>query len=309
VTVQDFSYSFSRYLEAKKSVDDRALNRLTWDTLHAELDGGHFATPLRVLEVGAGIGTMLQRMVDWKLLSSADYTALDLDPQNINSAKQRLIAWADQASPIPQGVILNKGEARISLEIETVDLHEFARRHTGKRTWDLLVAHAVLDLLDIPSTLPQLFNLLPGNGLFYFTINFDGLTALEPALDSELDDLILHLYHNTMDNRLIDGVLSGDSRTGRHLFSNLQRAGAQVIQAGASDWVVFPHQGGYPADETYFLHFIIHTIQTALTGHPKLDARQFAAWITGRHDQVKRGELVYIAHQIDIFGRYMGLAG
>jgi SAM-dependent methyltransferase len=307
--LQDFSYSFPRYLAAKQSVDDRALHRPTWDAMRAELDGGRSPAPLRVLEVGAGIGTMLQRMVKWDLLSNADYYAIDLDPQNLILAQQRLIAWAEHASPTPQGFILNKGEARISLGMEAVDLREFARRHAGKRTWDLLVAHAVLDLLDIPSTLPQLFNLLPDNGLFYFPINFDGLTALEPALDSELDDLVVQLYHNTMDTRLIDSVLSGDSRTGRHLFSNLQRAGAQVIQAGASDWVVFPSQGGYPADEAYFLHYIIHTIQAALTAHPKLDARKFAAWIAGRHDQVERGELVYIAHQIDIFGRYIGLPG
>ena len=71
--------------------------------------------------------------------------------------------------------------------------------------------------------------------------------------------------------------------------------------------MVFPQHGSYPADEAYFLHFIIHTIQTALTGYPDLDERQFAAWIAGRHAQVERGELVYIAHQIDVLGRYMGL--
>ena len=305
--MQDFSYSFPRYLEAKKSVDDRALNRLTWDTLRDGLDSKHFTAPLRVLEVGAGIGTMLQRMVEWELFSSADYTAIDLDPQNLTAARQRLTAWAEHTSITPQGVLLNKGEARISLEMETIDLIEFARRQAGKRTWDLLVAHAVLDLLDIPATLPLLFSLLSRDGLFYFTINFDGLTTLEPALDSELDDLIIRLYHNTMDNRMIDGARSGDSRTGRHLFTHLQRAGAQVLQAGSSDWVVFPHQGSYPADEAYFLHFIIHTIQAAINNHPELDEGQFAAWIAGRHAQIERGELVYIAHQIDVLGRYIGL--
>ncbi len=250
---------------------------------------------------------MLQRMVEWDLFSNADYTAIDLDPQNIASARQRLATWAEHTSPTAQGFTLEKGHSRISVEMEAIDLFEFARRQAGKRTWDLLVAHAVLDLLDIPSALPPLFSLLADGGLFYFTINFDGLTVLEPALDPELDDLIIRLYHNTMDNRRLDGALSGDSRTGRHLFTHLRCAGAQVLQAGASDWVVFPKAGAYPADEAYFLHFIIHTIQTALTDHPELDAGRLADWIAERHAQVERGELVYIAHQIDIFGRYPGL--
>ena len=307
--MQNLIYTFSRYLEAKKSVDDRALNRLTWETLRNELENRHTPAPLRVLEVGAGIGTMLQRMVEWELLSNADYTAIDLDPENIISARQRLSAWTAHVTPTTQGFILNRAEKRISVELEAIDLFEFTHRQVGKRNWDLLVAHAFLDLLDIPASLPQLFSLLAGEGLFYFTINFDGLTALEPALDSELDDLIIQLYHNTMDTRMINGALSGDSRTGRHLFNHLRRAGAQVLQAGASDWIVFPQQGGYPADEAYFLHFIIHTIQTALAGHPELDARRFSVWITGRHNQVERGELIYIAHQIDILGRYTGLNG
>ena len=307
MTLHDFDYSFSRYLEAKKSVDDRALNRLTWDALGKELTRAPFPASPRVLEVGAGIGTMLQRMVEWGLVSNADYTAIDLDPHNIASARQRLLTWAEHTTPTTQGFALEKGHSRISVEMEAIDLFEYARRQAGKRTWDLLVAHAVMDLLDIPSALPPLFSLLADGGLFYFTINFDGLTILEPALDPELDDLIIRLYHNTMDNRCLDGASSGDSQTGRHLFTHLLCAGAQILQAGASDWVVFPKAGAYPADEAYFLHFIIHTIQSSLNDHPELDAGLLADWIAERHAQVERGELVYIAHQIDIFGSYTGL--
>lgn len=304
--MENFSYSFTRYLEAKKSVDDRALHRPTWDALRRELADRRLVAPLRILEVGAGIGTMLQRMVDWGLFSRASYTAIDLEPQNLLLARQRLATWGELAEPSPLRATLRKGNALISLEMEAIELSEFAHRNAGKRAWDLLVAHAVLDLFDLPSTLPQLFSLLTSGGLFYFTINFDGLTLLEPALEPDLDERIMRLYHQTMDNRALHGAPSGDSRTGRRLFSHLQQSGAQVLQAGASDWVVFPQQGRYPADEAYFLHFIIHTIQNALSGHPELDALQFSQWVAQRRAQVERGELVYIAHQIDFFGKYPG---
>ena len=103
-----------------------------------------------------------------------------------------------------------------------------------------------------------------------------------------------------MDQRVLDGKPSGDSRTGRRLFAHLRTAGVDVLAADSSDWVVFGGANGYPADEAYFLHHIIHTIGTALTGHPQLDAERLGAWVAQRRAQIEQGALVYIAHQFDV---------
>ncbi len=91
----------------------------------------------------------------------------------------------------------------------------------------------------------------------------------------------------------------GDSQTGRHLFSHIRSVDAQILAAGASDWVVHPMNGKYPADEKYFLHFILHFFEESLTGHKDLDVNAFADWLSKRRAQIERGELVYIAHQMD----------
>ena len=187
--------------------------------------------------------------------------------------------------------------------LQAADILQYAARSENRGSCDLLIAHAFLDLLDLPQALPALLGLLRPGGLFYFTLNFDGATLLEPALDPELDELIQALYHRSMDERRVEGRPSGDSRTGRRLFQALQRCGAQVLAAGASDWVVFPTSGGYPGDEAYFLHFILHTIEGALQGSPALDAGALSRWAGERRAQVERGELVYIAHQLDFAGR------
>jgi hypothetical protein len=70
--------------------------------------------------------------------------------------------------------------------------------------------------------------------------------------------------------------------------------------------VVFPGQGGYPGDEAYFLHFIIWTIDQALSANPDVSPARFKRWIKERHAQIARGELVYIAHQLDFLGRWAG---
>jgi hypothetical protein len=137
----------------------------------------------------------------------------------------------------------------------------------------------------------------------YCPITFDGSTIFQPEIDPEFDAAIEACYHQTMDRRLVAGKPSGDSRTGRHLFAHLRTAGAEVLAAGSSDWVVFAGANGYPADEAYFLHFIVHTVHTALTGYPGLDAGRFTAWIAQRHAQVEQGTLVYVAHQLDWLGR------
>jgi hypothetical protein len=142
----------------------------------------------------------------------------------------------------------------------------------------------------------------PG-GLFYCPITFDGGTVFQPEIDPEFDAAIEACYHQTMDQRLMAGAPSGDSRIGRHLFAQLRAAGVEVRAAGGSDWVVFAGSNGYAADEAYFLHCIIHTVHTALAGHPALDAERLAAWRTQRHTQVEQGTLAYIAHQLDVLGR------
>lgn len=300
--------NFTRYLSSKKSVDDRALNHRVWQTLAGQVSPASAAKPLRILEIGAGIGTMLERMLEWELLTCADYTGIDAQAENIGHANRRLPGWAAQhgfqleSSPAGEWRLARQ-DRQVSVRFASRDLFDFAGQEQHRCRWDLLVAHAFLDLMDIPATLPVLFNLLREDGLYYFSLNFDGLTLLEPAIDPLLDELIQSLYHQTMDARLTDGRPSGDSRSGRHLFTYLRQAGARILDAGASDWVVFPIQGSYPQDETYFLHFIVHTIHRALAGHPQLDPVQFVNWVKTRHAQIERRELVFIAHQLDFVGR------
>jgi SAM-dependent methyltransferase len=301
-------YTFTRYLAAKKSVDDRALNRHVWQTLQHKLLAPESKKPLQVLELGTGIGTMVQRLLEWNLLSYSRYTAIDKNPDSIAVGRARLQEWAKNSgfekAQIFDELRLVRQDQDVTVVFETIDLFDFIMRERERPVWDLLIAHAFLDLVDIPSTLPRLSGLIKPQGLFYFTINFDGLTVLEPTIDPPLDDLIQQLYHRTMDERVTAGKRSGDSQTGRHLFSQLDEIGAEILDAGPSDWIVFPTTGVYPADEAYFLHYIIQIMQQALVGHPELDAKQFATWIEKRHTQIENAELVYIAHQIDFVGRF-----
>lgn len=298
---------FIRYLSAKKTVDDRALNKAVWERLKREVHSRSSREPLNVLEIGAGIGTMIERVLEWGLLGSANYLALDAMAENIEEAAARVPAIAAdlgfQVERAQEGYRFEKGATRMALSLKATDVFDFIAEQPRRPGWDLLIANAFLDLVDVPKALPRMLSLLKPGGLFYFTITFDGATILEPQLDQDLDARIEALYHETMDKRIVRGQQSGDSRTGRHFFQHVRSIGAQLLDAGSSDWVVFGGPEGYEADEAFFLHFIIDTMALALEITQKLDSRALQGWARRRHQQIEEGTLVYIAHQMDFLGQ------
>jgi SAM-dependent methyltransferase len=306
--MQTDNLSFPHYLAAKRSIDDRALNLHVWRALQDRL--AETAKPLRVLEIGAGTGTMFQRMVEWGALRQGTYTAIDASAENTASGLALLPAWAGQrrlaCSKAGNMLHLSGQDCDLTVTLETADLYDYVPRQPEGQAWDLIVAHAFLDLVDVPAILPQLLRILCPRGLLYLTLNFDGLTILEPPVDPRLDEKIITLYHQSMDSRTVAGKPSGDSLTGRRLFGWLRQAGLDILEAGSSDWVVFAHQGRYLEGEAHFLQFILSFFEQSLSNHPELAGGPFQEWLAARRAQVERGELVYIAHQMDFLVAYPG---
>jgi len=285
-------YSFPRYLLSKQSVDDRALNKDVFNALKSHLP----QKPLRIIEVGAGIGTMVKRLVNWEILRYAEYVLVDEMSENIAHAQAWIPQWAVEAGLSVERSAENQlrifdVSRDVRIQLECADVFDFIQKN--KTPADLLIAHAFLDLLPMPESLEKLLTLT--NGLAWLTLNFDGVTTLEPTLDAALDERIERLYHKTMDER----CTGGSSKSGRQLFTHIRQAGAEILAAGASDWVVYGVDGKYPQDEAYFLHFILHFFEESLMGNAELDENAFADWLKKRRTQIERGELVYVAHQMD----------
>ena len=292
--MKKIKYDFVDYLTAKKEIDDRALNRHVWDRLSAELLQTNLHSPLKVLELGAGIGTMVERLVDWGLFSNAKYTAVDGDSDVIREARQRLNRRTVK-NQTPTG--------RLSVDFICEDIYQFFKHTTGGTQWDLGLAHAFLDLVGISDVIPDFCKAIRPGGLLYLTLNYDGETILLPTVDRKFDERIMQLYNRSMDERIINGKAAGDSKTGRHLLLYLKEVGTEILAAGSSDWIVFPRIGGYTQDETYFLHVIIHTIFAELKGQTSLSQTRLEAWTRKRHEQIETNELIFMAKQIDILAR------
>ena len=242
----------------------------------------------------------MHRLLRWSVISRAEYTLVDGMEENIRFARSWLPDWARKNGLDVEEIGIDElhlFDTRRDLHVKLVQADVFDFIDGQPKPADLLIAHAFLDLLPIPESLTQLFSLT--KNLAWLTINFDGMTTFAPSLDPELDSLIESLYHRTMDTR----PSGGDSQSGRHMFEHLKQVGARIEAAGASDWVVYPVDGQYPADEAYFLQFILNFFEESLRDHPELDATVFTDWLIKRREQIESGELVYIAHQMDFLAR------
>ena len=96
------------------------------------------------------------------------------------------------------------------------------------------------------------------------------------------------------------GEPSGDSRCGRHLLTLLPRCGYRILEAGPSDWIVYPRDGEYPADERFFLSCILDFFEESLSSRPELGKGELDRWMKTRRGQLDAGELVFMAHQLDV---------
>jgi hypothetical protein len=207
-----------------------------------------------------------------------------------------------RSDPLPDG--LRVGDLRVRLV--HAELGSYLESCRGDPA-DVLIANAVLDLVDVPAILPGLLRLLVPGGVYWFTINYDGESIFVPGLRH--DDQIMQAYHRDMDERVRYDRPAGESRTGRRLFAYLRAAGAPALAAGSSDWVVHAGpDGNYPGDEAYFLRSILDTIQNALGSkhQDQVEPADLADWLAERRRQLAAGELVYIAHQLDFVGRSPG---
>lgn len=311
------------YLLAKRSVDDRAINRRVLSRFEQALadSSGTGRGPTRVLEVGAGVGTMIARLAERDgLPPRTAYRAVDVDEDNVAHASRAVPGWLEDAGYAvdrDDGRIVATraapgGRSRRRLEVSlavgnALSLESATRARRGSVSEeagedgraDAVVAAAFLDIVDLEAALESLGALTRPGGVLYAPLTYDGLTSFTPT--HPLDDRVESLY-----NRHMDDVRErpGSSRAGRDLLSALPDAGYEPLVAGGADWTVFPRNGSYPRAEGEFLEAILETVAGALADYDlESDHPVYADWLETRRDQLAAAELGFVGHHLDALAR------
>jgi hypothetical protein len=268
-----------RYLESKRTVDDRAFDHRVRRRLLSELPPAP-----RIVEAGAGTGVTVPRLLAWGV-ADGDYRGIDRDGAVLDHARRTRAAELD-ADPCEEGFRVGD----LSVRFERGDALDVGRDGAGEV--DLVIAQAFLDLVPLDAALDAFGDALADDGVVYAPITFDGETVFQP--DHPADDAVIDAYH-----RHIDDEPGRDVTAGRHLLDRCRDRGGDLLAAGASDWIVHPRDGDYPGDERYFLDSILSFVEAAVGD----EVSGVDDWLGTRRRQLARGTLTYVAHGYDVLYR------
>jgi SAM-dependent methyltransferase len=293
---------FADFLDAKFDLDERSLaadvRRDCFDAI-AQRDS------LRCLDIGTGTGAMALRLLDACTgVRSVDVVALDCDERLLARARTKLAAHlAQRGFDRLDGSDDDRFDAhhahrRVGLRFACCDVGRFEPR-AGER-YDLVTAHAFMDLVPMRPLLARIADWLAPGGLFYATLNYDGETTLFPLYEDEaLESALLRRYDASMEERRVaDGQPTGGARSGRRLHALLPEAGFDVVAWGSSDWNVVPRHGHLREGDAVVLSVLLEALKRENDAH--CDARRLEAWHRVRCTQLEAGRLGAIVHQIDV---------
>ena len=263
------TFSYPRYLRSKRTVDERARHPGVWNTFIQRLqekksDRTRHPEPLRILEIGGGVGDLAISVLRALNEQSVDYTLVDIDTENLRAARERLGNAFPNAtvSPIhdgsedalentlaPQKESKNKIHKNIRLIKKDITNICIGKDNTSERLahrllFDAICGQAIMDIVPAQILIDKVGQLLSNNGLMYLPIHFDGRTDIEPTYDATVDQRVSDIYHASMMRHWTDS--RGDrysyngSRSGRNLVMHAASANLSVVEVGASDWIVLP---------------------------------------------------------------------
>lgn len=281
--MSDPPYTVRRFLDAVRTVDDRALSPRVLDHIAQRLSD---IDEPRVIEIGAGIGAMPIRLVTRGILPDGTrYTGIEKDPELAAVARDQLTGH--HATPRTDGIDLHGNDRTISVTIEAGDGYEAIERST----WDLIIVNAVPPDRDTTALVEDLTAQTTPTGACYVPVAYDGVTEFVP--EHPHDEAVVAAYHATLTD---DG---GWPHLGRTLIDAVQATTARLIAVAGADRIIQPTNEGYPNNEGDVLHHTINAIE-AITPEADIPPDRLDTWVTHRRNHVDQGELTYIAHGLDV---------
>ena len=299
---------YTRYLWAKSTVDDRAINQEVLGFLDERLqEAGGRSASINVADIGGGVGSMLLRLLRMRTSKwpHLEYTIIDIkhdllkearrvvQAQTINRIRKVSVedvgkepcvnssSGSDSISKHSEQSYSKVEDDLPSLKLTEVRVHfvlQDAVQHLLQSTdkYDLIIAASFMDLTSYSKILPAVRQAVtPRNrlALMYAPFTFDGVTDLRPASceGNSFDRWVESQFHARM-GEMFEEATPDQHIAGRRLLSALREYDMRIRKCGSSSWVVHPEEDGYSQDEAYFLNCILTLIQGSISEGSGLDA-------------------------------------
>jgi hypothetical protein len=214
-----------------------------------------------------------------------------------------LEAWGHR--PRLTGERIETGDARIELRFAACAID----RHVPARAQDAVIAHAVMDLLPLESTLARFGAWLRPGGYLYAAINYDGETLFAPSYcEPAFESALLACYNDSMEARRVDDRSTGGACCGRRLRALLPRHGFALVCEGRSDWHIHPHGNRYPDGDRACLAALVAFVVKEAQASGRFAAQRIAHWREDRLQRIAGGELELRVRNLDVLARYTGFS-
>lgn len=292
---------FAEYLEAKFAVDERSVNR---EVRKAFLNALRSLPQIQCLDVGAGTCATFRRLLRSGLQNPLSLTALDRDRGLLDIARQNAEGWLQAlglAPHVEDGSIQTRGDRLAAIRFAAGELKD----HRPDRLYNVITAHAFLDLSPLPQVLRQLAGWLQPGGYLYASINYDGDTALMPAYeDAAVEARLLRHYNDTMELRRVDGQATGGAYCGRRLHALLPEHAFDIVARGRSDWNISPFEGEYRDGDAICLKALLELICGEGQRSGLFQADQLERWREDRLGSLQQCRLGLSISHLDLLARY-----
>ena len=292
--------SFAEYLEAKFDLDERSLNR---EVREAFLRALHGLAEIRCVDVGAGAGATVRRLLAGGLAVPLVLTSLDRDPLLLDAARDDALRQLREQGREPS---IDAGELHVAtgpattLRFAACEFQDYRPQHPC----NVVTAHAFLDMVPLADALGRFGTWLEPGGILYATLNYDGDTTLLPVSDdAAFEATLIEHYHETMERRRVDGLAIGGAFSGRRLHRLLPDHGFEILACGSSDWSITPWLGEYRAGDAICLQALLDMIGGEAQRSGLFDPGRLGRWREERQRCLRERRLGLIAHQLDLLAR------
>ena len=293
--------SFADYLEAKFALDERSLNR---GVREAFLDALHSLPRVQCLDVGAGTCATVRRFLNAALTKPLSVTVLDRDPGLLDIARQEIPDWLRALGLEPfteEGIIKTQGERVTAIRFAARELKDYR----ADRLYNVITAHAFLDLAPLPQTLRLFSASLQPGGYLYATINYDGNTALLPVYDDvDIEGRLLKHYNQSMEQRRVEGQATGGAYCGKRLHELLPEHEFDILAHGSSDWNIAPVLNEYRDGDFVCLKALLEMIYSEGQRAGLFSQVELVRWHDDRLRLLHRRRLGLTISHLDLLARY-----
>lgn len=272
--------------------------------------------PIRVVDLGCGTGAGLRRALGWLAGRPVDAYAVDADERLLACLAARSPDRKSELGPPSEATETGAekgptGSGRASAPFATPESLRVAvtpiltdllapldgAGGPAEGTVDLVVAHAVADLLPLDRFADRIAALLRPGGYAHVALTYDGETDFSPTDDHDLDRRVIDAYHRHMDRALVDRPAYGGSTAGRRLAGALASAGLRVVRAAPSIWDARASDGrAGVAVLDQLIGFVV--VSLSELGEPPVS--EVACWEAARRAALAAGELRARVRHVDV---------